>query len=808
MKRTGALDVNRTGMVGVEEVLIWLYLLIPIVMILLFAIAVKRQFGSLIISVLSGFWEQLIEAPSILQNRAEHNDSNKTGHTESANSPPSVKEGEPTYGTDGGNETERHGTAGLNPDWLPLVTTHDGVRIEKSYRSDEPYPTVELKIESEREEPLRVRLREPVPIDFDLELIHFPTQNSSDANSEMWERHSAGSYIEYRAELDSQATVVTGYGLDTTAEERIEQFLRQTSQFVSVTPVATSKHEDTTEESESKPTSGKTESRPEPDHPAIESPPPLTFDDVAGFEDVKSSLQTKVIDPFENPAYEQYDIGKINGVLFYGPPGTGKTYLAEALAGELGYNYIQLNTSDIVSTTVGESVERLEELFTAAQEYQPCLLFFDELDAITSDRNQATMTQHQHQTVSTMLEWVADINESDENVLVVAATNRPDALDSAMKRTGRFDTTIKIGIPDADTRLAILEHHLKSRGPPAEELFLDSEFCNAFATRSAGLSASDVTEVAESAHRLAIRSQEETPYVRESHVFKALEDVREKREQDIVGEFIAETPDLSFADVGGLDEVKSTLEKKVIDALDDPDRYEQYGLDPPTGILLYGPPGTGKTYLSRAVAGEADVTYLSVSGSDILSKWVGEAAENIRKLIERAEATQPCILFIDELDAIAGQRSATGMSHSEASMVNELLTGLSKLDDEDVIVIATTNRPDKLDDAVTRSGRMDERFEISPPDAEARVEILKVQLRDRPVDLESIDWTEIAELTAPNKHSAPLVASDLEQLVNKAAHAAMNEAAEETIQHIEQRHLERAIRAMEPSLSGPHYDEI
>lgn len=249
-----------------------------------------------------------------------------------------------------------------------------------------------------------------------------------------------------------------------------------------------------------------------------------------------------------------------------------------------------------------------------------------------------------------------------------------------------------------------------------------------------------------------------------------------------------------------MEDLKAEFKETVIRALEHPDRYEEYGLEPPTGLLLYGPPGTGKTYLSRALAGEAGVTFLSVSGSDVLSKWVGEAAENIRELIDRAKAAQPCILFIDELDAIAGERSAS-MTHSESSMVNELLTGLSGLDDEDVVVIATTNRPDQLDDAVTRSGRMDDRIEVPPPDGKTRVEILKVQLQDRPVDVESIDWEDIEQLTARAKHQAPLVASDLAQIADEAARAAMEEATEEELQPIGHRHLVSAIDEVEPSLA-------
>jgi SpoVK/Ycf46/Vps4 family AAA+-type ATPase len=692
----------------------------------------------------------------------------------------------------------------ITAEWLPLSSTENDVLIKKDYAATGGLPVIKFGLVSHRYDAVAIKLREPVPVDFSVESIHRPDKAETPTHSGNWSKHPAGSYLEYECRLGSGASVTTGVGLETDSPEEIKQFLTTDPQILNVTPVS-----DTTDSSTPAETSGSSAAasgeRPTdtpPEHPRIAAAPQRDFSDVAGLYDVKTELRDEVIEPFNDPAFEQYDIGKVNGVLLYGPPGTGKTYLAEALAGELGYYYMPLDTADIVSTTVGESVTRLNEYFEAARDHQPCVMFFDEIDAITADRSSRNMTQHQRQAVNTMLEAVADINDNDEDLLVVAATNKPDQIDAAMKRTGRFDTTIKIGLPDADTRLAILDHHLTTRGPPVGDFLIDSTFVDEFATDSEGLAASAITEIAERAQRAAIRNVSESPRVQAAHVREALTDVQGKHDQDVAGEFITETPDIDFDDVGGMDDIKHELEDTVIQALEHPDRYEEHGLDPPTGILLYGPPGTGKTYLSRALAGEAGVTFLSVSGSDVLSKWVGQAAENVRELIDRATAAQPCILFIDELDAIASRRSSS-MTQSETSMINELLAGLSELDDEDVIVIATTNRPDQLDDAILRSGRMDRRIEVPPPDEHTRIEILKTQLRNRPVDTEDLDWAELGQQTAPSEYQAPLVASDLSHIVNEAARTALDEATDTELQPIEHRHLVTAITDAESSLAGP-----
>lgn len=532
---------------------------------------------------------------------------------------------------------------------------------------------------------------------------------------------------------------------------------------------------------------------------APDSTPTLTFDDVAGMDDLKKQLDEEVITPFGNPEYEKYDIGAVTGVLLYGPPGTGKSYVARATAGELGCRFLSVNTSDVVSDVVGRSVQNLQDVFDRARETQPAVVFLDEIDAIAPSRGEQNMSQSQQQVVNTLLTELSEIDGSDD-ILVMAATNRPDQLDDALKRSGRFDTTIKIGMPDRETRLAILEQGLSESKVSSEPVWTDVDFVDEFATETAQMSASDIDRVVRRAKREAVaNSGDREPEVNRSNIWTAVEKVAEKRTEDAASEYLAEQPELAFDDVGGMDELKRTLEEKVIEPLENPDRFEEYGLSPTNGVLLHGPPGTGKTYVARALAGEAELTLLSISGSDIVSKWVGEAAANVDELFDRAEEVQPCILFIDELDAIAPDRSGQNMSQSQQQMVNELLAGLSDIKEEDVIVIATTNQPDEIDSAVKRAGRMDEQIEVPPPDSDAREAILRVQLDNRPL-ADDIDWEVLRQMTGGD-HGKPLVAADLEQVVDEAARKAMADSSGEGVEPIRQCHLEQAIKEVGSSLN-------
>jgi SpoVK/Ycf46/Vps4 family AAA+-type ATPase len=538
------------------------------------------------------------------------------------------------------------------------------------------------------------------------------------------------------------------------------------------------------------------------DHEYIDPPPATDFADVAGLDAVKRELRTEIIEPFTDPRYDHYDIGKANGVLLYGPPGTGKTHVATAIAGELGFNFLEAEMSMLRSSTVGSNVENVKQLFEMARSHQPCVVFIDEIDSLAPVRDES-LHQSRQEAVNELLQQVADINEQDTDVLVIAATNRPEQVDDALKRTGRFDTRIKIGIPDEMTRIAILEQELRSFDGAIEPIWADPAFLDAFVAATTNFSASDVIEVVESAQRASLRTtdSDEEPVVTAELLMEQIETVGEKQEADTAGEFLTETPEIDFSDVGGLDATKEQLKEKLLTPLEKGELYAEYGLETTNGVLLYGPPGTGKTYLSKAVAGEAECSFLSLTAADIVSKWIGEAAQNIQELFETAKQVEPAIIFIDEIDAIAGKRRGSQQTNSEAQAVNELLAQISALDETDVFVIAATNKPESIDDAVTRSGRLGERIEVPPPGAEARVKIIKAQLADRPVDSEQVDWESLKTQTEPGPNGVPYVAADLAKIVNEAARYALEEAEQDALQPIAHRHLEQATETVDPSLT-------
>ena len=367
----------------------------------------------------------------------------------------------------------------------------------------------------------------------------------------------------------------------------------------------------------------------------VRPPPNTDFGDVAGLDDVTTELSAEIVEPFLDPRFDEYDIGKANGVLLYGPPGTGKTHVATALAGELGYNYLEVEGGQLRDSQLGQTQANIADVFERARTHQPCVVFFDELDSIAPERD-GQLHQARAEAVNELLRYVGEINERNEDIVVIGATNRPDRVDDALKRTGRFDTRIKIGMPDGSTRAAILEHELRQFGGRVEPVWLDRDFLNEFVAATAKFAASDVVEIVEAAQRASLRrtDHDEAPRITGELILDQIEEVDEKQEADTAGEFLTETPEIDFSDVGGMTETKERLEETLLDPLENPDLYEQYGLEVSNGVLLYGPPGTGKTYLSRALAGEAGCSFLQITASDIVSKWVGESAQNIQNLFE------------------------------------------------------------------------------------------------------------------------------------------------------------------------------
>jgi len=404
-----------------------------------------------------------------------------------------------------------------------------------------------------------------------------------------------------------------------------------------------------------------------------------------------------------------------SGVLLYGPPGTGKTLIARAVANEVDAEFVTISGPEIMSKYKGESEEQLRETFEKAREEAPTIVFFDEIDSIAGTRDDDGDAENR--IVGQLLTLMDGLDGRGE-VIVIGATNRVDAIDPALRRGGRFDREIQIGVPDETGRREILEVH--TRGMPlADDVDID-----AIARRTHGFVGADLDAVASEAAMAAIRDRptetddrrewNRNPTVRKNHFDAALASV----EPSAMREYVAESPTTDFSDVGGLDEAKQTLRESVEWPLTYDRLFEETNTDPPSGVLLYGPPGTGKTLLARALAGETDANFVRVDGPEIIDRYVGESEKAIREVFERARQSAPSIVFFDELDAIAAAR---GDGHEVTErVVSQLLTELDGMQENpNLVVLAATNRKDQIDPALLRPGRLDTHVFVGEPDLDA-----------------------------------------------------------------------------------------
>ena len=691
---------------------------------------------------------------------------------------------------------------GSNDEVTSVETVQSGIWIDKSIeKRDGLYPRcIRLTFENRNETDRVVGIVEEFPVTCDIR-----STKATDKEFVTWGAEEETNEFQIRIKLAAGEQRTIRYWPGKSPSTAFNELAQRTPRFEYVKPSPAADNQPGPDPGTQSTPHYDSDAVVAPDNEYIDPPPDLDFSDIAGLHAVKQELREEIIRPFTDPQFDEYDIGKANGVLLFGPPGTGKTHVATALAGELAYNFFEVDVGLLRDSEFGQTQENIAEVFELAEEHQPCVVFFDELDSIAPERDSG-LHQGRAEAVNQLLRHVGDINERDTDVVVIGATNRPDQVDAALKRTGRFDTRIKIGMPDAMTRLAILETELRSFDGDVDPVWTDTTFIDAFVEATTNLSSSDIVEVVDKSKRASVRrnARGEVPCVSADLIMEQVAGVTEKQSADTAGEFLTETPDIDFSAVGGMDETKQRLKETLLDPLTNPELYDQYGLEISNGVLLYGPPGTGKTYISRALAGEAGCSFLPITASDIVSKWVGEAAQNIQDLFEKAEDVSPAIVFIDEIDAIASSRGGIQMSNTEEQAVNELLAQISDLDNTEVFVIGTTNRPDIIDDALTRSGRLGERVEIPPPDGTARVKILKTQLADRPVDTSEIDWDEIQHLTETTSGETPYVAADLAKIVDEAARYAMSEAQPDDIELIAQQHLEQAIHTVDPSLASAH----
>ncbi len=525
--------------------------------------------------------------------------------------------------------------------------------------------------------------------------------------------------------------------------------------------------------------------------------PRVTYEDIGDLEEAKEKIREMVELPLKHPElFRHLGIEPPKGVLLYGPPGTGKTLLAKAVANESGAYFIAINGPEIMSKFYGESEQRLREVFEEAQKNAPAIIFIDEIDAI-APRREAVTGEVERRVVAQLLALMDGLKERGQ-VIVIAATNRPNDIDPALRRPGRFDREIAFPVPDKRARKEILQVHTRNM-PLAEDVNLDE-----IAELTHGYTGADLAALCREAAIHALRrflpkidlESEKIPpeilkeiKVTRKDFLEAMKDIQ----PSALREVYIEVPEVHWDDVGGLHDVKQQLREAVEWPLKHPEYFKEMGIDPPKGILLYGPPGTGKTLLAKAVATESEANFIAVKGPEILSKWVGESERAIREIFRKARQAAPCIVFFDEIDAIAPRRGHRFDSGVTDRIVNQILTemdGLERL--EGVVVIAATNRPDIIDPALLRPGRFDRVIYVPPPDEEARLEILKVHTRRMPL-AEDVDLKEIA------KKTEGYTGADLAALCREAAILALREAGKPTKVRME--HFLKAMEAVKPSVT-------
>jgi transitional endoplasmic reticulum ATPase len=509
--------------------------------------------------------------------------------------------------------------------------------------------------------------------------------------------------------------------------------------------------------------------------------------------------------PLKYPeVFERLGIDAPKGVLLHGPPGCGKTLIARAVANETSAHFIHISGPEVIHKFYGESEAHLRALFEDARTNAPSIVFVDEIDAIASKREEIRGDQQVERRVVAQLLALMDGLKSRGEVVVIGATNIPNVLDPALRRPGRFDREIAISIPDKNARLEILHIHIRGM-PLADDVDLER-----IAGITHGFVGADLEALAREAAMITLRKimpkiefeADNIPYellleleVTMDDFLNALKEV----EPSAIREVFIEIPDVRWDDVGGLDEVKRVLKESIEWPLKYPELFDHMRTNPPKGILLYGPPGSGKTFLAKAVASESEINFISVKGPELLSKWVGESERGIREVFRKAKQASPCIVFFDEIDAIAPIRGASSDSHVTERVISQFLTELDGMEElKGVIVLAATNRLDMVDPALLRPGRFDLRLELPTPDAKARLEIFNIHTRGKPLAAD-VDLKALADTTDG------LVGADIEAICRRASMLAIREFLGK---HRTFKSETKKVDLSQAKVSNKHFEEV
>ncbi|MCC6029042.1 MAG: CDC48 family AAA ATPase [Candidatus Korarchaeum sp.] len=535
--------------------------------------------------------------------------------------------------------------------------------------------------------------------------------------------------------------------------------------------------------------------------------PTITYEDIGGLKDAIQRIREMVELPLRHPElFRHLGIDPPKGVLLYGPPGTGKTLLAKAVANESNAHFISISGPEIMSKYYGESEKRLREIFEEAEKNAPSIIFIDELDSIAPNRNEVT-GEVERRVVAQLLALMDGLKGRGE-VIVIGATNRPEAIDPALRRPGRFDREIEIGVPDREGRKEILLIHTRNM-PLADDVDLDR-----LADITHGFVGADLAALVREAAMAALRrvlpkidlDAESVPLEVLEELKVTMNDFMEALkivQPSALREISIEIPNVTWEDVGGLEDVKRELREVVELPLKNPDAFKRMGIEPPRGVLLYGPPGCGKTLIAKAVANESEANFISVKGPELLSKWVGESEKAVRMIFRKARQVTPAIVFIDEIDSLFPRRGIHADSGVSERVVSQMLTEIDGIHPlRDVVVIGATNRPDLIDPALLRPGRLERLVYVGPPDFQSRYQILKVLTRKVPL-AKDVDLRSIALMT--ERYSG----ADLAALVREAAMAALREDI--NAERVESRHFEIALSRVKPSLTDEilkYFEEI
>ena len=494
---------------------------------------------------------------------------------------------------------------------------------------------------------------------------------------------------------------------------------------------------------------------------ALRGVPQVTYEDIGGLKDEIQKVREMIELPLRHPEiFEKLGVEAPKGILLYGPPGTGKTLLAKAVATESNAHFIPISGPEIMSKFYGESEARLREIFKEAKEKAPTIIFIDEIDSIAPKREEVT-GEVERRVVSQLLSLMDGL-EARGKVIVIAATNRPNAIDPALRRPGRFDREIEIKVPDKRGRLEILQIHTRhmplyqnDEKNGAADKIVDLE---KLAGVTHGFVGADLEYLCKEAAMKTLRRNLPDIKLEEDRLspetldklvvtMADFEDALKDVMPSAMREVYLETPDVKWTDIGGLEGVKKELQEAVEWPMKYPDLYDKIGYSMPKGIMLYGPSGTGKTLLAKAVATESEANFISVRGPELLSKWVGESERGIREVFRRARQASPCVIFFDEIDAVAPTRGMGGDSMVTERVVSQLLTELDGVQSlQGVVVLAATNRIDIVDPALVRAGRFDKLIQIPLPDKLARKEILNIHTKGVPIS-KDIDLDRVVEMT-------------------------------------------------------------